>query len=38
MTENETHLIQIIREHDDPAEALQIALTIIIYFLQELEC
>ena len=34
MTENELELIRIIRENDNPAEALMIATAIIIDFLK----
>ena len=37
MTDNENRLIQIIREHDDPEEALQIAIKVITDFLQDLQ-
>lgn len=33
MTENEIALIQLIREHEDPAKALQIAIQIATDFL-----
>lgn len=37
MTENELELIRIIRENDNPAEALMIATAIIIDFLKQHE-
>ena len=37
MTENEQELLYIIRSHDDPALALQIAMETIISFLEQPE-
>lgn len=37
MTDNERKLLTIIREHDNPSQALEIAFTLLIDFLDELQ-
>lgn len=37
MTENETELIRMIRDHDNPEQALMTATVIILGFLKQLE-
>lgn len=37
MTENELELLYIIRNHDDPEKALQIAMNLIVDFLTKRE-
>jgi hypothetical protein len=37
MTDNEKELLYIIRNHDDPEKALQIAMNLMVDFLTKLE-
>jgi hypothetical protein len=37
MPENEIMLLNLIREHDDPEKAIEIAIDVIIGFLKQLE-
>lgn len=37
MTDNERKLLNIIRDHDNPTQALEIAFNLLIDFLTELE-
>lgn len=35
MTDNEKELLDIIREHDDPATAIEVAIKVILGFLKQ---
>lgn len=37
MTDNELELLNIIREHDDPAKAVEIAINLLVDFLAKRE-
>lgn len=37
LTQNERELLEMIRTHKDPGEALEIAITIILAFIQDAE-